>query len=229
MHQSFKLDIAGSTPAVLTSYIPCEVKDKFGLKYASVEHAYQAALARNMKVLHMVKRTKIMHDYHFTAVCRSTKKLSSNALDDEILFALLGRMLTVVFSQDLWITSISIEPNSYELTIKFVGHNLPSLGTQKYYYYDASLILAGTIESVCQTRGLALRVDNMTVGWTDIGGVTLHDEIVIYSSMRQHYSHGQCPDCSTRIPDRAIEGDQCTKCGHIFWIPRPTDDNSEMV
>ena len=38
------------------------------------------------------------------------------------------------------------------------------------------------------------------------------------------YENGVCPDCNQDIPEGAVEGDECTNCGHVFWLERVSED-----
>jgi hypothetical protein len=37
------------------------------------------------------------------------------------------------------------------------------------------------------------------------------------------YEGGVCPDCQEEIPDDAVEGDECSNCGHVFCQEREDD------
>lgn len=40
------------------------------------------------------------------------------------------------------------------------------------------------------------------------------------------YEDGVCPDCGETIPVNVVNGSQCDNCEHVFYLPRPTDDES---
>ena len=35
--------------------------------------------------------------------------------------------------------------------------------------------------------------------------------------VKNSYPNGKCPECSTKIPHNAVEGDSCTNCGMTFF------------
>jgi len=42
--------------------------------------------------------------------------------------------------------------------------------------------------------------------------------------VKEYYDYGKCPDCGKDIPKDTVEGEECTNCGHIFWVERTGDD-----
>ena len=40
--------------------------------------------------------------------------------------------------------------------------------------------------------------------------------------VRSNYTKGECPDCFALIPPRAIDGDECLNCGHVFYSKETT-------
>jgi hypothetical protein len=44
--------------------------------------------------------------------------------------------------------------------------------------------------------------------------------------IRGSYPDRECPDCGEPIPLDVAEGDACSNCGHVFVLPRPSDDGT---
>jgi methionyl-tRNA synthetase len=42
--------------------------------------------------------------------------------------------------------------------------------------------------------------------------------------VRDSYPDEACPDCDTPIPAKAVDGDQCKNCAHVFWVEKKTVD-----
>jgi len=38
------------------------------------------------------------------------------------------------------------------------------------------------------------------------------------------YDNDICPDCGENIPFDAVEGSECSNCGHVFWLEYPNSD-----
>jgi hypothetical protein len=43
-------------------------------------------------------------------------------------------------------------------------------------------------------------------------------------NVKDCYDGGVCPDCNQAIPDEAVEGDECSNCGHVFWLEVASSD-----
>ena len=41
--------------------------------------------------------------------------------------------------------------------------------------------------------------------------------------IKDSYPNNECPDCGQDIPDDVVEGDECSNCSHVFYMP--TEDN----
>lgn len=45
--------------------------------------------------------------------------------------------------------------------------------------------------------------------------------------IKDTYLNGCCPDCGYEIPDNAQPEESCHNCGHVWYLERKTDDESE--
>lgn len=36
-------------------------------------------------------------------------------------------------------------------------------------------------------------------------------------TVKSNYEGGVCPDCGEAIPDSAVDGSDCSNCGHVFY------------
>lgn len=44
--------------------------------------------------------------------------------------------------------------------------------------------------------------------------------------LQDTYENAECPDCAEPILDTYEQGDECSNCGHVFWLYRQTDDET---
>jgi len=45
--------------------------------------------------------------------------------------------------------------------------------------------------------------------------------------IKDNYEGGVCPDCGLDIPPNAVEGEECSECGHVFWDASDDPDHFE--
>jgi len=48
-------------------------------------------------------------------------------------------------------------------------------------------------------------------------------EYVPLTELQQSYVDAQCPDCGEDIPADAVDGSECSNCGHVFSVERAID------
>lgn len=52
----------------------------------------------------------------------------------------------------------------------------------------------------------------------------MNTPIFVSAEIRQSYNNCECPDCGKEIPYDVEEGEECSNCGHAFFLPTPNDD-----
>src|SRR5512137_1140958 len=50
-----------------------------------------------------------------------------------------------------------------------------------------------------------------------------------FNIVKESYPGGECPDCGQTIPDTAVEGEECSNCGHVFCSERPNDEPNDSM
>lgn len=87
-------------------------------------------------------------------------------------------------------------------------------------YQDIEAGVQQRLEEIMEELGLT---DDEIVGVST--GVTFNMEIEYIKgrNVKSQYKGGKCPDCGEEIPDDAIDGEDCSNCGHIFYLER--EDN----
>jgi DNA-directed RNA polymerase subunit RPC12/RpoP len=48
-------------------------------------------------------------------------------------------------------------------------------------------------------------------------------------TVKGSYADGKCPDCGRTIPAKAVEGSECSNCGHVFWLIGDNYDEAEQT
>jgi Zn finger protein HypA/HybF involved in hydrogenase expression len=48
-------------------------------------------------------------------------------------------------------------------------------------------------------------------------------------NVADEYPEGRCPDCNEEIDPHAVEGDECSNCGHVFWLFIDVEDLKETA
>jgi hypothetical protein len=46
--------------------------------------------------------------------------------------------------------------------------------------------------------------------------------------VRDDYEYGECPDCRKAIPHTAVEGDQCSECGCVFFAKQDSTNDIQL-
>ena len=47
------------------------------------------------------------------------------------------------------------------------------------------------------------------------------------TELQASYDDAECPDCGEAIPDVAVNGDECSNCGHVFYEDEGLEDDYE--
>jgi len=72
------------------------------------------------------------------------------------------------------------------------------------------------IEQAIRTKAYEKNILQGDHGWDGVESQGV--EISFGGPVKASYPTGRCPDCGQMIGDSVEEGEECSNCGHVFWI-----------